>query len=384
VPALPDTHPLARPGRRQPDGVLVPYVPAGAAAALASGARAAHNQHVIRLVVLIGLVGAVLLPAAASGSKATLDCECFSYYRINPDGTRQRKVSDSHGDLHDISADGTTMLFAIQVGTLWLSPVASNAPQHVAGTTSSWIDDARLSPDGNRAAYVARVFAGACANTRSIHVVRVDGSDDRMIVPGCAESVEWSPDGRRLSYVRVDGIEQGPSQLVVYDLDSATEHVLAKREGFIAGVAWAPMGDRLAYWVFKRTWGALHVVKADGTGDLAISRGAYARWSPDGRRLAYLWVPEGTRIPRVAVIARDGSLNHVVDARYGAGHVAWSPDGRKLVYDVAESNDAALFTANRDGTDKRRLVTGGWHEGFGPIRWRPGVIRYTGIVDWGD
>jgi dipeptidyl aminopeptidase/acylaminoacyl peptidase len=353
-----------------------------------------------RVAVLLGLLMVLMAPAAASGGKAYLDCACFSYFRISPDGTHAAQVSGSRGDLQDVSADGLKILYQYQVGTLWFSPLATTTAQHVAGTLDAGVGTGRLSPGAMHVAYLARSVDPACG-TPSIHVVGVDGTDDRTVLAGCAQSVAWSPDGSRIAYVRGQFAGRGPSELHVLELASGADRMLAQRQGLITGVAWAPLAKRpaygadagrIAYSILTSTYGSLHVVRTDGTGDLAVSHGYAPVWSPDGQRLAYLWVspPVGkARVgrTRLAVIAKDGSLNHVLDKREYEGFsstFAWSPDSRKLVYAAYEPDNETLFTINRDGTGRRRLVTGDFQEEFGPIRWRPGVIRYTSIVNWED
>ncbi len=257
---------------------------------------------------------------------------------------------------------------------------AAPAPRRVAGTTTGYIGG-RLSPDGAQVAYLLYAQAGAGQGVASIHLVGADGHDDRVVVPTGAWSLAWSPGARSLAYVRVSKPGAGPSQLVTVDLTTGAERVLASRAGLIHDVTWSPVGNRLAY-VENR----LHVVRADGSRDLAISRGDTPTWSPDGRRLAYRWFGPGQLKARLAVIAADGSLNHVVDSRehqWFTVRIAWSPDSRKLVY-TALNDQGGLFTANRDGMHKRRLMDGVDQEVLGPIRWVRSGIVFTRVIDWGD
>jgi Tol biopolymer transport system component len=287
-----------------------------------------------RSVLLLGLALALLVPAAGSGApsgKETLDCSCYEYFRVRADGTHYVQVAPVLGDLEDVSPDGTRALFQHEFGVLYVSRITgAPAPVRVAATRPGYING-RLSPDGTQVAYLLYPQAGPGPGIASIHVVGADGLDDRVVVPTGAWSLAWSPGGRALAYVRVAKPQAGPSQLVTVDLTTGAERVVASRAGLVRDVAWSPSGDRLAY-VTDR----LHVVRADGTRDLAISRGDSPTWSPDGRRLAYRWYGPGRLKVRLAVIAPDGSLNHVVDPRdqhqWFQAAFAWSPDSRKLVY----------------------------------------------------
>jgi len=62
--------------------------------------------------------------------------------------------------------------------------------------------DPTWSPDGRRIAYV-RAEPYQSSPPPSVHVIRADGSGRRDLTPGEASSQpDWSPDGRRLSFVR--------------------------------------------------------------------------------------------------------------------------------------------------------------------------------------
>jgi dipeptidyl aminopeptidase/acylaminoacyl peptidase len=307
------------------------------------------------------------------------DCNCYSYFRVRPDGSHRVELSPSVGDLRDISSDGTRVLYELQVGTLSVTRIAGSAtPVRVAGTLGAYIDG-RLSPDATQVAYLLYAHQGGGQGLGSVHVVGADGLNDRVVVPTGAWSVAWSPSGRSLAYVRVSKPGAGPSQLVTVELATGAERVLAAPAGLIRDVAWSPADDRLAYVV----GGLLHVIRADGTHDITISRGVSPLWSPDGRRLAYTWYRQNGRLRGLAVIARDGSLNHLVDT--WEGFAAWSPDSRRLVFTSYKetSEQAFLVVADRDGTHRHRLVTGDRTWALGPLRWNRGAIVYTLWVDFG-
>lgn len=109
---------------------------------------------------------------------------------------------------------------------------------------------------------------------------------------------------------------------------------------------------------------ALYTMRLDGSQRRRIATGRRARWSPDGRRIAFL---AGTRL---AIADADGRNHRRLPPLAPLGSrwrhpqsVAWSPDGRRLAFVRAlrggEAPPFGLFTVRTDGTDLRLLVRGG-------------------------
>jgi polyisoprenoid-binding protein YceI len=149
------------------------------------------------------------------------------------------------------------------------------------------------SPDGRR---LAVTVAGAMEVSK-IAIVDAAGSAARELDGTSTADSEprWSPDGRRLA-VSAYG---GPGNDDVALLDPATGRFrrLTSSPSYEHSPAWSPDGRRIAY--VKD--GAIHVMRADGSGDRRLTRGrkdAAPAWSPDGARLSFV---------------RDGNL-HVIRA----------------------------------------------------------------------
>jgi len=119
--------------------------------------------------------------------------------------------------------------------------------------------------------------------------------------------------------------------------------------------------------------------------DIKIARGRSPVWSPDGRRLVFLW-NETTS----AVINADGTHLHPLDPRaidpYGFG-TAWSPGGRAIAY-AREGVDGnyELALARPDGTHRRLLTHEKKDVEVGPIYWsRDGEsILYSRLLQVGE
>jgi Tol biopolymer transport system component len=123
--------------------------------------------------------------------------------------------------------------------------------------------------------------------------------------------------------------------------------------------------------------GQLWVMKADGTGQRALTRDraekASPAWSPDGRKVAYAY--DGGEVIRNAgtpqesaaypshifVINADGSRVQRLTRweRYTYEQKSspeWSPDGRTVAFHVYDDGDHWIFSVGADGSGQRKLT----------------------------
>jgi Tol biopolymer transport system component len=248
-----------------------------------------------RALLAAGCIAAALF--AASGSSRTLG---FSY------------TSPSW------SPDGRELVFGSARG-----PNGNLLIAHANGTHLRRVLRAQIlsqvvwSPDGTRVAFVAR---------GRVFVVGRDGRGLRRIARGAA--VAWSPDSRRLAF---DSGWAGPIRVA-----EATGGVRAVTSGrYDRAPSWSPSGGEL---VFSRTetpggTESLYAVSADGTNLRALGiQGADAAWAPGGDKVAY-WRKTSTGVG-LAVAGLDGSSPIMITRSLPAysGPARWSPDGTRLLF----------------------------------------------------
>ena len=124
----------------------------------------------------------------------------------------------------------------------------------------------------------------------------------------------------------------------------------------------------------------LFSVQSDGAArrELATGKMFFARWSPNGERLATSW--ERTGSYEIHIMRHDGSdLRAVTDDPEGAaGYPVWSPDGRRLVYWNGRLDAAMSIDPERDGSSQSfgDAVPGG--DGFRPTSWSADGTRLVG------
>lgn len=153
-----------------------------------------------------------------------------------------------------ISADGMYVASVLRDGraeSLWLRQVsASNAVQIVAPADSRYLG-VTFSPDGGAVYYVMRREGDAAA---SLYQVPALGGTPRETLADVDSPIGFSPDGKRIAFVRNDP-NRMESSLVVAGFDGAGERKLATRSrpDFFSteGPAWSPDGQSIACAVGK-------------------------------------------------------------------------------------------------------------------------------------
>lgn len=169
------------------------------------------------------------------------------------------------------------------------------------------------------------------------------GGRPKELVPGVAIRARWSPDGRRLAFVRPREVE---TELYVVNADEAAPRLLARSGWF----AWSPDGRKIAYTEIEGAEIAISVIGvAGGRRTRLTSRGGLrVTWSPDGRKLAFV------RDEALYVINADETgRRRLAPGVRVFGEPSWSPDGRLAFYPCC---DTGFGVVNSDGTGLRRLV----------------------------
>jgi Tol biopolymer transport system component len=164
---------------------------------------------------------------------------------------------------------------------------------------------------------------------------------------------EWSPDGTRLAFVRMNGEGGGSDIWIANRSGRGARNLTPHVDGtYYDEEAWSPDGASLAFQADYGSAGSsgIEVIHTDGTGAVVLpsppSDIAMPSWSPDGRQLALIG-------DFGLYLAPVGGWQAVVATDAGLTVPSWSPDSTHIViegltslelYDVA-SRQATPFPA---------------------------------------
>ncbi len=177
----------------------------------------------------------------------------------------------------------------------------------------------------------------------------------------------WSPTGDRLTFVREiqTGARVSYSTWLV-----KTDRTVLRRFDDVKQSAWSPDGRNLALvWAGKR----LFVTTSNGTRVRAVTRGAAPSWSPESDEIAFVRTSDSGR-PTAFRLPLHGSGSWprpVAPAATWSSSARWSPDGRWLAFvGHVLPTGTGLWLSRRNGEDLRRLLpdTGGR---LSAPRWSP-------------
>jgi Tol biopolymer transport system component len=242
----------------------------------------------------------------------------------------------------------------------------------------------------------------ACDN--ELYVMNADGSGQRRLTRhaalggGYSTNPVWSPDGRKLVFVK--RVERGGApcspvscdyEIYVMNADGTGLRRLTRNAVPDSTPAWLPDGRRIGFVRSMPDRDAIYVINADGSNEQRLTllpRGAGVPGGAPGGDLT--WSPEGDKVAFVAsalagsadvfVMNADGSgLRNVTNTATTSFDTAWSPDGQRIAYLEGRTDGAPLTVANADGTGKRRL-TGPLMVDLGSPSWSPDArtIAFTG------
>lgn len=232
----------------------------------------------------------------------------------------------------------------------------------------------RWSQDGQQLSVVGPspqglVFVGLM-NRHGTDYVQFDSPDPTLNL-GCSA---WSPDGRWFACEGWDDADPGRDGMyTVRASDGAglTRITTAPEGTHDFPCDYSPDGSRIAFIridLADEAHSTLMVMNADGTGAQQLTPqpvGLACRWSPDGSLI--LTEAEGELFVVPTSGGEPAPIRLEVASGANASRASWSPDGTQIAFSLSSSGDPFdLFVADADGSNVTRLTeTSDEHEELG-------------------
>lgn len=329
----PDDAPLQDPAFRwawSPDGARVAF----------QGRRSAGPGAHGWLELYVWTLGAPGTGIRVSAPMA-LDAD-VEFFAWSPDGRRLAYMANPAADavykLFTVRADGSEHVQVSGSHVLWNPRPWSSDGGHLAWT----------SHDGG-------------FQKQFLHAARADGAGATKLAehPFGNNPIRfaWAPDIPRLVYENPEDAWTGVDVFTVAP-DGTDKARLSPEKSDAFGARWSPDGERLSFLRLGGLW------VCGPRGENPVNAGpTFAEWSPDGGRLAYLRELAG--VQHLFVVRRSGleltNLTFTLAADRDVSGFLWSPGGSRVAWLAdADTNDVfELYAAAPDGSGRVKVSAAG-------------------------
>ena len=334
------------------------------------------------------------------------------WHTLAIDGACKKVLGKSENELYDEWIESLRQSYRAQVAAL--GPLREGEQVVDVGFSNL---RPRLAPNGEKLAYLS---------TRKRHhgphglIVRdlATGEEEVAAFPAAASTVDWSPDGSKLLFSRIDRADKyGSRQADIYEWDSVAtgpsfwRNMLWFVPAMVSGTApetprvkrltrgmralyptYSPDGEWIVFVQNKGTSNNLAMMRADGTGLRYLTHFADGtqlytpRFSPDGRKLAFAISHEGQRDLAVVELDADaagatpllaeGTFDLAIATPGTDRDPAWSADGTQLVFASDFSGIFNIYALNLE-TSALRQITNTVGGAFSPSVGSDGEVVFT-------
>ena len=273
-----------------------------------------------------------------------------------------------------LSPDGKYVLTVIDekgLNSLWLRNVATGSDTQVV-PPSATIPYVAFSPDGNYIYF--RKSENAIASDFYFYRAPVLGGTPKVVVRDVDSALTFSPDGRRMAYIRANNPETGKYRVLDANLDGTDEKVLqiAPMGGIPRWLTWSPNGKQIAYpeVQLRNALSGINVLDYDTKKIHTLTFADKAiwemTWSPGGDGLFVIYQQRGPTFNRRQigyVSLADGQLHPISRDTNSYATLSLSSDGKMLatVQQKVVSNFYVLPGEGSTSADITPFASGGEH-----------------------
>ena len=220
-------------------------------------------------------------------------------WRVRPDGTDLKQVTQGHGEgLFDVAPDGATLLFGTYVGDttgIWSQSVDGGEPKLVAPLQS--YNPISFSPDGRYILYTALEKTSGHDYPKRMVIPAAGGEPVAgFLLPPGAQDLNWAPEGESITYIdRATG-----SNLMRRAIhEDNTRQLTQFKEGSLLGHRWSHDGKKILLHRRIGQEASLWILEADAKTPpsqlVAFKSGEIFRyaWARDSKSVVFTYGQQG-------------------------------------------------------------------------------------------
>jgi len=333
-----------------------------------SAVVAAAGRHKVGTSVGI-LIGIAVLLAAAYGTYSLVARHHMVPFR---NFAVTKVTEDGNAALAAISPDGKYILSMVRdkgLASLLLRNVPTNSVTQVQPPAAVYYQYGalRFTPDGNYFFFV-RSDPGSAPNLKFLYRAPLLGGTPEKLAEDVDSNVTFSPDGRKLAFMRYDNPEQGKYQLIVRSVDQGAESVLTTGntgQGLLSP-AWSPDGKTILCVINQPPDALTGLVAVDvGTGQrrlVANSLDALGvpTWMPDGKGLLALDSSHSSNYTRAQIVFisyPEGKVTPVTRDTNNYSDLSLAANGQVLATVLSEGRwNLSIMSSASGGSDARAIL----------------------------
>ena len=241
------------------------------------------------------------------------------------------------------------------------------------------------------------LFTSQRTGKRQLHMMNPDGSAVTQITSGQYEhwAGRWSPDAQKIVCNTSEGGTIAVEPIVVFGVDGSNRRVIATG----SGMSWSPDGRKIAYSFMPYAESGLGVsyifiINSDGTGRIQVTDGfvndTAPCWGPDGTTIFFLsdrYDPGSGHVDTYAISSDGTNIRRITNTPGGWTVIRdISNDGKSMLVVSTRSGkaSAAIYSMSVDTLTIALVVQSPANEIFNYARWSPdgtSVVFLGAMID---
>jgi Tol biopolymer transport system component len=232
----------------------------------------------------------------------------------------------------------------------------------IAGIFQTTYVDAQVGSSNRRGLPLSIAFHSNSVGNTEIYVMNPDGSDQTRITfdPRTNQQPDISPNGQEIVYNGnpiTPTNPEGDLEIFVMNADGTNVRQLTFNGANVsdAWARWSPNGKQIAFHSNVDGNFEIYTIGVDGTDLTRVTEypglDQFPEWSPNGKQLSI------RRDTDIFLIDADGSNPLQLTFDTAVDQMAsWSPNGKQIAYMSLSLGYCAVFVMNSDGTDATNLT----------------------------